>query len=341
MPIKNSHLFEIDRLRAIAIIGLVILHAFTMWAGNWPMAIGVEPNEIWRWVAIIANSMVLPLFTFISGYLWGMQKTKGYIPFKILCRKKFHRLLLPSLVFGTIYYILFIDFTPTVGGFCHTIASIILGVGHLWYLPVLFSCFLISRLVGGGYFYTNSMYRVMLIFILAITGFQIFPFNIGKVIFYLFYFELGAIIFEQAPHIGKKHIVFLTLSWLILLLSGEIFKDSIQQIGDINKFYSIWLSNLIQLTTGTAGTLACYGFVCLHQKLSPIPSKFTVFIASYSMGIYIFHQFILIALVYHTPLPSLVNTQVLPFLLLATALLGSIALSYLMKQNSLISTLIK
>lgn len=56
-------------------------------------------------------------------------------------KKKAERLILPSVVFSLVYWQLFNgDITDLVGG-GKIVISVLSGVGHLWYLPVLFWCF--------------------------------------------------------------------------------------------------------------------------------------------------------------------------------------------------------
>lgn len=133
-------------IRFILIFLLVLYHAFAIFSGDWASLDGYPEIESYWWIGKISYSFMLEAFVFISGYVFGYQVSrKPYkLALKFLVKNKAKRLLLPCVVFSVIYYCFFYDFHRPI----YVIAySIIQGTGHLWFLPMLFWCFIFTSLV--------------------------------------------------------------------------------------------------------------------------------------------------------------------------------------------------
>lgn len=132
---------DLAALRVIAILAILFHHSCIAFHG-WPP--GVECDvpfsmtmiHISGWCKMIG----LGLFTFISGYLLNLQCTKPQAKLTFIIKKS-RRLLLPAIIFGAAYLILFPgqinpDFYPDA-----------INGTHLWYLPVIFLCLVITFLI--------------------------------------------------------------------------------------------------------------------------------------------------------------------------------------------------
>ena len=79
---------------------------------------------------------MLESFVFISGYLVGYQvliKKR-----ELIIMNKVTRLLVPSILFSLIYWLIF-NYNGIVSEtFFYDLVN---GVGHMWFLPMLFWCF--------------------------------------------------------------------------------------------------------------------------------------------------------------------------------------------------------
>lgn len=106
---NNKYLDEVSLIRPILIILLVLYHAFAPWCGAWRLFCGYEANETYWWISKAAYSFMLPMFVFISGYVWAFQRESlgKKDTFKLLLSKKFKRLYIPSLLFSVVYVLLF------------------------------------------------------------------------------------------------------------------------------------------------------------------------------------------------------------------------------------------
>ena len=134
---KQEGLYEISFMRPILLVLLVSYHAFAPYCGAWSLPVGVDTNFIYKWLALFSRAFRLEAFVFVSGYIFAMQviqKNKFQSVIE-LAKSKFLRLIIPCWIFGSIYWLLFKTTSPL---------NIFAGIGHLWYLPCLFWCFIFS-----------------------------------------------------------------------------------------------------------------------------------------------------------------------------------------------------
>lgn len=135
---------DIGLFRVLVIFLLLVFHSFCPY-GNYWRDIGLDV-PLYYWLDNWSYSFFLQGFIFISGYLYGIQlpkkKAKGLYNIKEELKKKFHRLMIPSLLFTSLYIVLFRE-----GEGWRTPYKIINGVGHLWFLPTLFGCFVCLLLI--------------------------------------------------------------------------------------------------------------------------------------------------------------------------------------------------
>lgn len=127
-------------MRTILALLIVFMHSFTCYNGSWEQPAGYVDIPLYKWLARFSFAFTLEAFVFISGYLFAFQQTnsnftKGIIE---LFFNKLKRLILPSIIFSIFYFILFYSY-KNIG---NTIFSIINGCGHMWFLPMLFWCFI-------------------------------------------------------------------------------------------------------------------------------------------------------------------------------------------------------
>lgn len=132
---------DIALLRVIAILAIVLHHsagAFVDWPYNIVRITELDPVtfHIWR----ICKMIGLGLFTFISGALLNMQinRIESMRSFII---KKARRIIVPCLVAGLAYELLFPTLYAPVGPLpviYHT---------HLWYLPFIFVSLVVTAIL--------------------------------------------------------------------------------------------------------------------------------------------------------------------------------------------------
>ncbi len=198
-------------MRLLLISMLLSYHAFAPFYGGWPHFPGQECFSSYTWLARYLYSFFLEGFVFISGILAGYQLLKHPIKEMGLryILKKGKRLILPSIVLSILYFILFYEWVDLR----YFIIRIISGCGHMWFLPMLFWCFI-------GLWICEKInihpYLVLVVAVLLCFATRNVPLQVGRAMYYFLFFYIGKLIGE-----GKcKKLLrpnFVVLSCLIIL----------------------------------------------------------------------------------------------------------------------------
>lgn len=93
------------------------------------------------------------------------------------------------------------------------------------------------------------------------------------------------------------------------------------------------LEKALQTIYSVASVFAVYWAVNRFIEGKKTVPDWMINISNYCMGVYVFQQFILIGLYYHSPLPSLCGTYALPWVGFAVTVPASFAIAYLMRQT--------
>lgn len=211
---EGKGLQEVYSLRFLLVLLLVTMHSFNMFTGSpsWPLPEGIQPIGAYGWISKTAYSFMLETFVFISGYLFSYQlyAQKKDIPFGKLIKSKFRRLLLPSILFGLLYLLLFER--DTFYNFPQTVYSVLCGVAHLWFLPMLFWCFLMAFFISKWKEPCLSILAIL--FFISIFSFLPLPLQLSNSLFFLFFFYLGMYCWKKKDaliELSHKPVVFLAL----------------------------------------------------------------------------------------------------------------------------------
>ena len=143
---------------------------------------------------MLSHTFQLEAMVLISGSLLGykllLRKTET-LTFNICVVKKAKRILLPSILFSILYYIIFFD---TNAPLFYIVLSIVNGCGHLWFLPMIFWCFVITYLIAK-FIPPRSEYQNLLLIIFVLLAIynplSSLPVGLGSVGNFLFYFYAG------------------------------------------------------------------------------------------------------------------------------------------------------
>ncbi len=324
---KRIRLDEITLMRTILAVLIVFMHAFTCFQGAWPPPEGYVEIPFYKWIAQTSFAFTLEAFVLISGYLYSF--TRNYLKrkegFWTLTKNKFKRLIIPSIIFGTAYYILFFPHN----GILVAIYSIVNGCGHMWFLPMLFWCFLGTWLIE--LVNISHLWKLLFLFLLHIVVVVPLPLRLDAACSFLFYFYLGYVLFLKREIIVEKlNVKNIMLVWLVFLIVFFVLrplKDSFS-IGDSATLIYKGLTNMgqrfIQIVYATIGALAFYATAYYYTHHRTLNSG-TVKLAGCCFGIYLFQQFVLQFLYYKTGLPSVIGPYWLPWV----GFLLALPLSYL------------
>lgn len=174
-------------------------------------------NEIYWWMAKVPISFFLEVFTFVSGYILGYGvQNKGVettITFNNCVIKKLKRLLLPSILFSTIYFLLVGDYNLPLQSI---LGRIINGYGHLWYLPMLFWCFVAIWLIEK--IGIKPKYILPCLVICSIVfSIKDLPLRIDDALYYMLFFYLGYVINRNNFRFDR------CFKWKCVLVNGAIY----------------------------------------------------------------------------------------------------------------------
>lgn len=280
---------------------------------------------------MLAYSFMLESFVFISGYIMGYQliEKRKYDTRWSGVKNKFTRLVIPSLFFSCIYFLLFMEYQSIPD----TAMTIVNGAGHLWYLPMLFWCFVFCL-----YLYHSKLddkYKILIA--LALFGLQMIelPLRLNYTFQYFFFFYLGLLAFKCRDKIVKKvsivNTVALWIIFAIVFISCTLLSNYLQCLtyGSLMiKALELELLNYMRLAYATLGSLAILFTAIFFVEKNALPALI-IWTSPLCFGVYIYHQFILKFLYYQTSLPKSVSEAVLPWICFIVALPTSIMISKL------------
>lgn len=204
---RPKTLQEICLLRLLLIVLLVLYHAFAPFYGSWTALPGQNEMDgmtagAYKWIGMGAYAFMLETFTFISGYIFGYQvdrKGEDALSFGNVVVKKIKRLIVPSIVFSIVYVLVFRP-AEFASPFDAT-KEILYGAGHMWYLPMLFWCFvgvlLLERIK------LNVKVAIPLLAVMAIISYLPFPFRLNLAMYYMFFFFCGYLLTRMRFDVAK------------------------------------------------------------------------------------------------------------------------------------------
>lgn len=334
---KRAILYDVVVIRLILIILLVLYHSFAIYNGAWSMPEGIHEVKSYWWLASFAYSFMLEAFVFISGYVWGFQvrtKYNGIMDFNRTVVKKAKRLLIPSVIFSVIYLICFNwNNSMTWGGQIYYVLN---GAGHMWFLPMLFWCFVVLFVVEK--LNIPSKFVIILALLATICSIVPLPLRLSSAAYYFIFFYCGYCIqrndIEITSLLTRGNIAISALLYIILfvcsklLFSSELIVDFSEE-SIMHKAIFLMSNRIAVLIYSAVGLTFIYILInyllnkdVLH--VAPVMVKFS----TYCFGVYIFQQFILKYIVYNNALISLLGSYWLPWVAFVITLLLSVVLSW-------------
>jgi len=282
MAIEKDQLDEIVVLRFIAIISIVVWHCFACPYIYWGLA---QHTPVAPYFKLIFPNLIpdanMPLFTFISGYLFCYLFQKGkYSDFKKFVINKAKRLLIPFFVIGTL-----VNLTAPQ----RYLSDILWGGGsHLWYVLMLFWCFMLNWILEKiNNKYLRYIPFFVSFFLVSLRGSagridHHLPLGMDHAAYYFCYFYFGFFIYKNidlAYRISKRYL------WLISIAFFVCVSTRILQMSYLDKLATpiITFSYCLGLWTAVNWLLEL-GKIHLTDWIKKV--------STYSFGIYVFHEWI-------------------------------------------------
>ena len=151
MQDKENILKDLDYLKVIGILLVVIGHCTSIYTGGWVYKSPVNA-PIYGLIASYVYTFHVPMLVFVSGaiYYYCRKNKEKYKSLKGLVSNKFKRLIVPFLTIGLFYSIPIKYLIGNIekGTLINSIKNFLLGLstGHLWYLLMLFDIFILFYL---------------------------------------------------------------------------------------------------------------------------------------------------------------------------------------------------
>ncbi len=304
-------LLPVDLIRTVAIVLVILLHASI--EGNPNLDI-MSPNgvQLW-WTSNIYDSIsrsAVPLFVILTGALL-LQPTKVNEPLGVFFKKRWNRVGIPILFWGTIFFLW--DFT--IKGQTLTPLYVLQGVFagpyvHFWFVYALLGLYLITPLLRVIVAYTNwKVIRYFLLLWFVGTGIfslltlyqniysQVVWFNHNVFLFtgLIGYFILGAYIDKLQT---RRLILYLGLILSTLwTITGTYFL-----VGTLGEFYGPFFldASSFSVIITSVTLFLILASIPNHkiQKRFPLGNRILKIISENTLPIYLFHVIVLETLNY-------------------------------------------
>lgn len=317
---KKKLLYEVSVIRPIVISLLVFLHSFTKISNGGGYSNEYQLNSIYEWLCAFIIGFRIETIALIAGYVFAFQsidlhRKYMFIPF---VSKKFKRLIIPMLFFGCIYYFLFF-FNPAMFNIGSFFISLLSGCGHLWFLPMLFWCFLAIWIIDQ--FKLSGWVTLLLLAAMAIMPVPSLPFGLARLPHFLFFVYAGYFLWEKREWLldkalGNKTICGLWLLYVIMVIVTRVLlPESSAEMSMFSKGIIYLTNSGLKLFMSCCGIMALYLLVCKFTTRENYKAKDWVITASDNCyGLYVFHQFVLVLLYFKTPFVNNLHPLLVPWL---------------------------
>ena len=279
---KELHDGRIVNLRALAILLVVFGHSIILYQNGWSLYTTDYKVPVLNLVKRIIDLLQMPLFFSLSGYLFEKSYRRNH--FLPLIMKKIKRLIVPFVAFSFLWMIPIRFLVRYKGYIGKTPLEIIWNCtvlgndnGHLWYLPCLFVCFILTYILMRGLdklienttikmgilFVTSYMFSYFFYLLQGFLGVEI----ARAVAIYWVWFCIG---FIMATYCFPEK--FVRYKYILLVLSAVLLTLTTKNI-----FTYTALVRIICLTA-------------LYTNISVKINRMTEFISRNSFGLYLFHS---------------------------------------------------
>ena len=345
MNAPKSILTNVSLIRPILLVLLVFYHAFAIYSGAWNPIEGYPEVPAYWWLDKLSYAFMLEMFVFISGYVFGFQvRTKGEekLKAKNLLLGKFKRLMIPCMVFSLLYILLFGHITQPIQ---KTLYGLVNGVGHMWFLPMLFWCFVGVWVIEK--LHLKAKWVIPVLVMCSICSFLPLPLHLGTAMYYMVFFYVGYILQKEDISLERfytlKHCIILVVAFCVLFPTLTLLKGNIGNLTGwgklidnqlVIKVINASLANILRIIYSSVGLAMLFFIVGYKEKnrKTPLPN-WIVEKGNLCFGVYFLQQFILKGLYNYTDLPGILGCYWLPWVGFVVALIGSILLAQLLVKT--------
>lgn len=238
---------------------------------------------------------------------------------------KLKRLIFPCAIFSLLFIVLFKQDATLK----NVVLGIIMGTNHMWFLPMLFWCFCLTWLLKELKIPINL--KMLLVVVLSLTS-TMYPsyFRLNKALLYLPFFYWGFEVWRYKISVSLNDLIsfrWVLNCWILFLISFSAFSYFTETESD-RLYNSIIISLIDKIWHLLNSVLGCLAIFITAKRITrhKILPRFICSVSNCSFGIYLFQEFVLRMLFYHTSLSTVVS----PYILLWLAMLITFFVSYIL-----------
>jgi len=347
MNASKPILSNVSIIRPILLVLLVFYHAFAIYSGAWAPIEGYPEVPVYWWLDKLSYAFMLEMFVFISGYVFGFQvRTKGEekLRAKNLLWGKFKRLMIPCMVFSLLYILLFGNITQPIQ---RTLYGLVNGVGHMWFLPMLFWCFVGVWIVEKIQLKPNLILPILVV--VSVVSFLPLPLRLGRTMYYMLFFYVGYILQRENVSLERfytlKHSVIALVLFCLLFPAFTLLKEKLGHTSMegilvdnqlIIKALNLSLSKLLQIIYAFVGLAMLFLFVGYKEKTRKVEiPHWLINLGGLCFCVYLLQQFILMGLYYYMGVPAFLGCYWLPWVGFVVTLISSVLIAFLMVKTKI------
>lgn len=222
--------------------------------------------------------------------------------------------------------------------------NIIIGEGHIWFLPMLFLCFV------GIYLFELLKFPPKIVIVLAIIA-SLFslgpladlPFRISQAMYYFLFFVIGYYLQKFNVSIERlaraKSITLLLVVYLItfLLYQHLLLKHlniGTTELSTLTRFANSFLRRSLRITQAIGGLFMSLSLVnyMLNNNLIHV-SSLAIKLSGYCFGVYVFQQFILKWIITNPYMINALGSIYLPWVAFLLASMLSLFMTHIMLKT--------
>lgn len=290
VPNKKEFFSDIAVLRSLSVVAVVFFHTYgMMYAKDHFPDTQLVYHSIYYFVnQCVLMNIAMPVFIFISGFLFYRQLSSGrYRSFREVFQKKTLHILVPYFVFGLVMM-------ATTDNF-HPLKLLNGNYWHLWFLPMIYWCFILSFTINGLWERSlTTKLTILAIFFITASFDQFLPNILGiqYITSHFCWFILGGMISTykvQIMNIIRRY--WFLIPFLLIYLGITIFLPV--PYGETS-----WYLVLSQIAI-VIFVWYTFNKICENPHIGKLLRPL-VYLSKYSYGIYIFHNWIAVYLISST-----------------------------------------
>ncbi|MDB4335074.1 acyltransferase family protein [bacterium] len=309
---KSNRQGHIDVARAIGIILVAFVHLY------------------FDFTKIYIESFLMPLFFFISGYLFSPQHHKSFTSF---FSNRFKRLMYPYFLWSIILFIFWNFLDDKEGSTLSNLKGIIYASGGkeymewgimLWFLP----CIFVAEMIYFNVLKYGGRYSTLLVIIIAIIGYYLSSWIID----YLPWSLNVSLVMMLFYHIGQKSKIlfankkFNPLLYILLIPSIALLIISSYLNGDVSTYQGNFGNPILYFLSGIGGLtfILLFSHVLRNFAVLRITGKHTLFIFVSHLRIFTFFKIVQLY-IFNIPISSSLTSSI-AYTVMAVALLVPISM---------------